>query len=112
MLRTMKAELLRVTTATPDAASAKELAHSAVAQRLAGDVRIIGPVVTVFRQLSETVESEEYQLVFSTTAAAMHQLCRHLTENHPLENPQIAAVPIIHASDVYDTWLHEATVEG
>jgi periplasmic divalent cation tolerance protein len=107
----MKADLLRVTTTTPDLASAKELAHSAVGQRLAGNAQIIGPVVSVFRQLSDTDEGEEYQLVLATTNIALPSLVRHLTENHPLENAEVTAVPLSYATDVYSTWLHEATVE-
>jgi periplasmic divalent cation tolerance protein len=34
-------------------------------------------------------------------------LVRHLTENHPWENPDITAIPLVYASDVYMTWLQE-----
>lgn len=108
----MKFDLLCVTTAAPDLATAKRLGHSAVANRLAGNAQIIGPVVAVYRELSETNEGEEYRLVLSTTKAALSTLVHHLTDNHPWENPNITAIPLVYATDVYGTWLHQTTIEG
>jgi periplasmic divalent cation tolerance protein len=108
----MKFDLLCVSTAAPDLATARDLARGAVAERLAGNAQIIGPVVAVVRELSETGESEEYQLVLFTTKAALSKLVEHLIDNHPWENPNIAAVPLVYASDVYGTWLQQTTIEG
>lgn len=108
----MKPELLCVTTAAPDLATAKDLARGAVAERLAGNAQIIGPVVAVYRELSETNECEEYQLALFTTKAAQPKLVEHLTDNHPWENPNIIAIPLVYATDVYGTWLHQTTIEG
>jgi periplasmic divalent cation tolerance protein len=105
-------DLLRVTTATPDLASAKELARTAVAGRLAGNAQIVGPVVSVFRHLGETGEGEEFQLILSTTQAALAKLVEHLTEHHPWETPEVTAIPLVYATDLYATWLREATTEG
>jgi periplasmic divalent cation tolerance protein len=108
----MKADILRVTTAAPDLASAKELARGAVTARLAGNAMITGPVVSVFRDFGEINEATEYQLALSTTKAALPVLVRHLSENHPWENPDITAIPLVFASDVYLAWLHEVVNEG
>lgn len=108
----MKAEILRVTCAAPDMASAKELARGAVGARLAGNAMIIGPVATVFRNLAEIDEATEFQLALSTTKSALPALVRYLTDDHPWENPDIAAIPLIYASDVYAAWLHEVVNEG
>jgi periplasmic divalent cation tolerance protein len=105
-------DLLRVTTATPDQDSAKALARSAVAARLAGNAQIIGPVISVFRHLGETGEGEEFQLILSTTQAALPKLVEYLTENHPWENPEITAIPLVYATEIYATWLQEATIDG
>lgn len=102
-------DLLRVTTATPDLDSAKSLASSAVAARLAGNAQIVGPVVSVFRHLGETGDGEEYQLILSTTAAAYPALEAHLTEHHPWANPEITAIPLAASTDAYAAWLREAT---
>jgi periplasmic divalent cation tolerance protein len=106
----MSDDLLRVTTATPDLDSAKELARTAVAERFAGNAQIAGPVVSVYRHLGETGEGEEYQLVLSITQAALPKLVKHLTENHLWENSEVTAIPLIYATDIYATWLREATV--
>lgn len=105
-------DLLRVTTATPDQDSANALARSAVAERLAGNAQIVGPVVSVFRHLGETGEGEEFQLILSTTQAALPKLVEYLTENHPWENPEVTAIPLAYATELYTTWLHGATIEG
>lgn len=108
----MKADILRVTTAAPDLASAKELARGAVSARLAGNAMITGPVVSIVRNLSEIDEGSEYQLALSTTKEALPVLVRHLSENHPWENPDITAIPLVYASDVYMTWVHEVVNAG
>jgi len=105
----MTDDLLRVTTATPDLDSAKDLARSAVAGRVAGNAQIIGPVVSVFRHLGDTGEGEEYQLVLSTTRTAYPELAELLTANHPWDNPEITAIPLAVATDAYATWLREST---
>jgi periplasmic divalent cation tolerance protein len=105
----MTADLLRVTTATPDQDSARALARSAVAAHLAGNAQIIGPVVSVFRHLGKTGESEEYQLVLSTTTIAYPALEAHLIEHHPWKNPEITAVPLAAAPQPYARWLREST---
>jgi periplasmic divalent cation tolerance protein len=102
-------DLLRVTTATPDLDTAKALARSAVAERLAGNAQIVGPVVSVYRHLGETGEGMEYQLILSTTAGAYVALEAHLIEHHPWTNPEITAIPLAAAPDSYAAWLHEAT---
>lgn len=102
-------DLLRVTTATPDLDSAKALARSAVAAKLAGNAQIIGPVVSVFRHLGETGEGDEYQLILSATTASLPKLAAHLVRNHPWQNPEITAIPLVYAPDAYAAWLREAT---
>lgn len=105
----MTDDLLRVTTATPDLDSAKDLARSAVAAHLAGNAQILGPVISVFRHLGETGEGEEYQLVLSTTSAAYPDLAELLTANHPWNNPEITAIPLAAATEAYGRWLREST---
>lgn len=102
-------DLLRVTTATPDLESAKTLARSAVAARLAGNAQIAGPVVSVFWHLGESGEGEEYALTLSTTAAAYPALEAHLREHHPWDNPEITAVALAAAPEAYIRWLTEST---
>ena len=108
----MTDDLLRVTTATPDIDSAKNLARTAVAERLAGNAQIAGPVLSVFRHLGETGEGEEFQLILSTTRATLPKLVEHLTDNHPWQNPEITAIPLAYATEPYAAWLRQATTEG
>lgn len=102
-------DLLRVTTATPDLESAKALARTAVAARLAGNAQIAGPVISVFWHLGATGEGEEYAVTLSTTAEVYPKLEAHLIEHHPWENPEITAVPLAAAPEAYRRWLREST---
>lgn len=102
-------DLLRVTTATPDLESAKNLARTALAARLAGNAQIAGPVISVFRHRGEVGEGEEYQVILSTTAEAYLALEAHLIAHHPWDNPEITAVALAAAPDAYDRWLRDST---
>jgi periplasmic divalent cation tolerance protein len=102
-------DLLRVTTATPDLDSAKTLARTAVAARLAGNAQITGPVISVFWHLGESGEGEEYAVTLSTTAAAFPALEAHLREHHPWDNPEITAIELTAAPEAYARWLREST---
>lgn len=103
-------DLLRVITATPDLDSAKHLARSAVAAKLAGNAQITGPVISVFWHLGESGEGEEHTLTLSTTGAAYPGLEAHLREHHPWDNPEIIALPLAAAPDAYAAWLRETTM--
>lgn len=102
-------DLLRVTTATPDLDSAKNLARTAVAARLAGNAQIAGPVASVFWHLGETGEGEEYTVTLSTTTEAYPALEAHLREHHPWDNPEITAIALAAAPEAYARWLREST---
>lgn len=105
----MADDLLRVTTATPDPASAQALARSAVAAGLAGNAQVIGPVFVAYRHLGELGEGSECQVVLSTTRAAYPALEQHILGNHPWQNPEITAIALVEASQEYARWLREAT---
>ncbi|WP_106185133.1 divalent-cation tolerance protein CutA [Umezawaea tangerina] len=100
---------LQVTTATATRAQAISLARSAVADRLAGGVQIIGPVTSVYRHHGEINESEEWKVIFKTTETRYVALEIHLQENHPWDNPEIIATVIAEAPAAYLAWLAEAT---
>jgi uncharacterized protein involved in tolerance to divalent cations len=97
---------LRVTTFTPDLHSAKRLARTVVSENLAGDARIVGPVLS----LSLEGEREEFQLTLSTTTASYRALGAALTRHHPVQNPEITVVVLDSTSEPYAAWLREATM--
>lgn len=102
---------LQVSTATATREEATALARSAVAARLAGNAQIVGPVGSVFRHLGELGTGEEWQVLLSTTAARYPALEAHLIANHPWDNPQITAVPLVAAPPRFLKWLEESVAE-
>ena len=103
---------MQVSTATPSREAAEELAGSAVKNRLAASAQVIGPVVSVFWHLGEFGTGEEWKLLLMTSAARYQDLEAHLVKNHPWENPEIAAVPLVRGTDAYLGWVESTTKPG
>lgn len=102
-------DLVQVSTATESRAAAEELARSAVQKRLAAGAQITGPVLSVFWHLGEFGTGEEWRLVLTTRMDRYSALEAHLLEQHPWENPEIAAVPVLTGSDAYVRWVKAST---
>jgi periplasmic divalent cation tolerance protein len=84
------------------------LARSAVRAKLAASAQVHGPVASVFWHLEEFGEGEEWQVWLKTTTAQYPQLERHLIDEHPWDNPEVTAVPIVEGSARYLEWLSQA----
>ncbi|MBP2338747.1 periplasmic divalent cation tolerance protein [Saccharothrix coeruleofusca] len=96
---------LQVTTTTADRDSAADLARSAVAARLAASAQVSGPVMSFFWHLSEQGEGEEWQVTLKTTTDRYPALEAHLRREHPWDNPEVTALPLVAASEDYLAWL-------
>src|SRR4051794_17710926 len=92
---------IQVSTATETREAAEELARSVIGARLAAGAQIVGPVASMVWHLGELVEGQEWQLVFRTRADRFGDLAAHIVEHHPWQNPEVAAVPLVAASDAY-----------
>jgi periplasmic divalent cation tolerance protein len=104
-------DFLQVSTATENREAAERLARSVVAARLAAGAQIVGPVTSVFWHLGEFGTGEEWQLLFKTRADLYAELEAHLMEQHPWENPEIAAVPIVAGAPACLRWIVDVTTE-
>ncbi|UUN27040.1 divalent-cation tolerance protein CutA [Streptomyces sp. FIT100] len=100
---------VQVSTATPTREQAVQLAQSVVKERLAAGAQIIGPVTSVFWHLGEFGTGEEWQLLLKTRAERYPELEAHLIKNHPWDNPEVAAVPIVSGAEACLRWLSENT---
>ncbi|MGW4466727.1 divalent-cation tolerance protein CutA [Micromonospora sp. NPDC004704] len=101
-------DFLQVATATETRAAALELAQSAVAERLAGNAQIIGPVGSVFWHLGELGTGEEWRLLLYTSSDRYAELEAHLLEHHPWRNPQVIATPIVAGATGCLEWLRQS----
>lgn len=88
------------------------LAREAVGARLVAGVQLSGPVTSVFWHLGEFGESQEWKVTFKTTMDRYADLERHLLENHPWKNPEIAVTPIITGSADYLQWILNTTARS
>ena len=99
------ADFLQVSTATPTRDQAVDLARTAVAARLAAGAQIIGPVTSAFWHDGEFGTGEEWQLLLKTSRARYPELEAHLLEQHPWQNPEIAAVAIVAGAKGCLAWI-------
>jgi periplasmic divalent cation tolerance protein len=102
-------DYLQVSTVADSREAAAHLASSAVAARLAAGAQVYGPVASFFWHKGEQGEGEEWQITLKTTAARFPELQAHLMAEHPWDNPEITAVPLVVGSAQYFEWL-ERTV--
>lgn len=98
-------DCVQVSTAVESREAAEDLARGAVADRLAAGAQIVGPVVSVFWHHGEFGTGEEWQLLLRTTAEQYPALEAHLLAQHPWDNPEIVAVPIVAGSPGYLGWV-------
>jgi periplasmic divalent cation tolerance protein len=76
---------------------------------LAAGAQVVGPVVSVFWHAGEYSEGEEWQVLLKTTEARYEALEVHLLAEHPWDNPELGAVPIVAGSPGYLGWLGRST---
>lgn len=103
-------DFLQVSTTTDSRETAMALATSAVQARLAAGAQITGPAISVYWHEGEFGTGEEWQLLLKTTADRYPDLEAHLLANHPWQNPEVTAVPLVAGSDQYLTWVRETVV--
>jgi len=94
-------------TATETREQAVELAGASVKARLAAGAQINGPIISVFWHLGEFGQSAEWQLILKNTQGKYRELETFLIENHPWNNPEVIAVPIMAGSPKYLGWIAE-----
>lgn len=105
-------DYLQVCTATETKEQAVELGRTVVRDRLAAGAQVIGPVTSVFWHHGEFGTGEEWQLLMTTTVDRYPELERHLVANHPWDNPQCIATPIVAAAEPCLQWVRASTTDG
>ncbi|MEW2382311.1 divalent-cation tolerance protein CutA [Micromonospora sp. NPDC047707] len=98
-------DYVQVSTAVQSRDDAMKLARAGVAGRLAASAQVVGPVGSVFWHRGELGEGEEWQVIFYTTAELYDAIESWLGEDHPWDNPQVTAVPILRGSPGYLSWI-------
>jgi periplasmic divalent cation tolerance protein len=104
-----QAGYLQVQTTTDSRAEAMELAHDAVAARLAACAQVAGPIASTYWWENDLERAEEWLVMLKLPAARYQQLADFLTERHSYDEPEIVATPIVAGSPSYLNWIEEET---
>jgi periplasmic divalent cation tolerance protein len=100
---------LQVQTTTDSRAEAMELAHDAVAARLAACAQVTGPILSTYWWEDSLERAEEWQIMLKLPAGRYQALADFLTERHSYDEPEIIATPIVTGSPAYLSWIEEET---
>ncbi|WP_299530345.1 divalent-cation tolerance protein CutA [uncultured Streptomyces sp.] len=100
---------LTVMTTTDSEEKARELARGAIEARLAACAQISAPVTSVYRWKNAIESSEEWQVLFKTSAGRYAELEEYLDAAHDYDTPEIIATPIVRGSARYLAWVNAET---
>ncbi|SEJ16995.1 divalent-cation tolerance protein CutA [Frateuria terrea] len=93
----------------PDEGSARHIAETLVADRLAACVNRLPGIASTYRWRGDVTTDSEHLLLIKTTATRFEALRTRLLALHPYDLPELIAVPVEHAHAPYLAWVREAT---
>jgi periplasmic divalent cation tolerance protein len=102
-------QFLQVQTTTDSRAEAVELAHAAVAARLAACAQVAGPIASTYWWEEGIERAEEWLIMLKLPAGRYDDLAAFLAERHSYDEPEIIATPIVAGSPGYLDWLEDET---
>lgn len=92
----------------PDRETARRLGRSAVEQRRAACVQLVGPIESTYRWEGAIHEDSEVLILFKTVASQVDGLMRWIGEQHPYQVPELLAVPVAAVGEPYLAWMRES----
>ena len=98
--------LLVLTTLDLDT-DAAPLAQALVEERLAACVKVLPPMLSIYRWKGAVEQAREQQLIIKTSADRLDALKARLAELHPYEVPEVVVIDADGAAS-YEAWLAEA----
>lgn len=97
--------VLQVQTTVNDRGVAASIARMLVDECLAACVQVLGPIESTYRWEHGIEVATEWLLLAKTTADAWPALATRLAALHPYREPELIALPVVHASEGYAGWL-------
>jgi periplasmic divalent cation tolerance protein len=95
----------QVTTSVDSQPAAQALALGAVGGRLAACAQVSGPVTSTYWWQGEVQTSQEWTVLFKTTAQQYGALEVYLRQAHPYELPEILATAVVGGAADYLAWV-------
>jgi len=101
-------ELLVVLCTFPDMEKAREIATRLVELRLAACVNLLPGAHSIYRWQGKVETADEVVALIKTTPALYLTLEQNLKELHPYDVPEIIALPVEKAQELYQRFVQEA----
>lgn len=101
------ADLIVITTTTATKAQASRIAEALIDSHLAACVQTSGPIESRYRWQGQVETAEEWLCTIKTTAGRYADVERAIRANHPYEQPEIIATPVIASSPGYAEWVRQ-----
>jgi periplasmic divalent cation tolerance protein len=95
---------LSVSTTTPTAESARELARLVMEAKLAACCHI-SPIESLYLWNGAVQNDKEFVVSFKTTADCFEPIHTLLRRNHPYELPALYSVPWVQTTERYGAWV-------
>lgn len=67
------------------------------------------PVRSIYRWEGAVEEADEVTVVLHTRASLAHEVIARVVAEHPYDNPQVLALPVVVASPAYQQWVLDET---
>lgn len=99
-----------VYTPCPDLETAKRIANSVVASRLAACANILPGMVSVYRWDGKIVDDREVVLILKTRSALELELLQQVALEHPYEVPAVFTIAMTNSHKPFMDWLKLETI--
>ncbi len=91
---------------------AQKVANAIVGQRLASCVQIIGPITSTYWWQGAMETAEEWLCLIKTRQDLYERVEQAIRENHPYDEPEILALPVLAGSKSYLQWIVSETTHS
>ena len=105
-------DFIQVMTAIGSKEDAQKMANAIIGQRLASCVQIIGPITSTYWWQAAMETAEEWLCLMKTRQDLYERVERAIRENHPYDEPEILAMPVIAGSRTYLEWIVSETTHS
>jgi periplasmic divalent cation tolerance protein len=105
-VKTNKFFLVLVT--APDLKTARSLAKSTLAARLAACANLVSRVESHYWWQGKLESGNEVLMILKTTKTMLKPLQKHIVERHPYDTPEFIAVAIDEGNPRYLSWLSQS----
>lgn len=102
------AVLIEVQTTVSAVTDAQRIADELLTRKLAACVQIHGPIVSRYHWQGVIQEDQEWVCIAKSSAALYDAIEAAILSIHPYQEPQIIALPVLHAASGYQQWVQDS----